>query len=246
MLNKKRIGLILAIIAIILGIIFIKLIKENMHYSLELAPNQKLIDYGRNQQWLFAIIEEKKGIDVERKIYVYSSGDPGKAVNSDKKVNWRKVREYDFTLVLPWKIELGDLDYTDGPQVVMGVNKSTHFDREANDRLFVYNWDGEKLYKKWTGTRLGYYLKDFYIMDFLDMIGEELIVVDKDQEGKDRLLVYYWLDFGFQLLAESKFYDRIDKVKYIDNNLLGLVYIDNGNEITTKVMVEEGWVVEVD
>lgn len=128
----------------------------------------------------------------------------------------------------------------------MGVNKPTYFDREINDRLFVFNWNGEKLYKKWTGTRLGYYLKDFYIIDLLDIKGEELIVIDKNQEGKERLLVYYWLDFGFQLLAESEFYDTIEEVNYLNNNLLGVVYIEQGKKITAKVMVKEGWIIEVD
>lgn len=239
-LNKKRIGLILVVIAIVLGIGFIEFNKKSIPSSLELAPNQKLIDYALNEQWLFAIIEEKRVIDLERKIHIYRIGD------STEKMNWEKVAEYDFTFVSPWKIELGNLDYTDGPQVVIGVNKTTYFDREVNDRLFVFNWNGEKLYKKWTGTRLGYYLKDFYIIDFLDIKGEELVVIDKNQEGKERLLVYYWLDFGFQLLAESEFYDTIEGIKYLDNNLLELVYKNQGKKTTAKVIIKDGWIIEGD
>ena len=128
----------------------------------------------------------------------------------------------------------------------MGVSKSTHFDKEVNNRFFVFNWDGEKLYKKWTGTRLGYYLKDFYIMDLLSIKGEELVVIDQNQAGEERLLVYYWLDFGFQLLAESEFYDIIEDVKYLGNNLMEIKYKKQGKNLTSRVMIKDGWIIEVE
>ncbi|SCG82248.1 hypothetical protein DW1_0639 [Proteiniborus sp. DW1] len=239
MLNKKRVVLAIIIIMIII-VIYLVTSEEHVLHNLELAPNQKLVDYALNEHWLFAIIEEKSLSDKERYIYIYKLDD------FSNKVNWLKVAEYDFTYVWPWKIELGNLDYTDGPQIVMGVNKSTYFDKEVNNRFFVFNWDGEKLYKKWTGTRLGYYLKDFYIMDLLSIKGEELVVIDKNQNGEERLLIYYWLDFGFQLLAESEIYDIIEDVKYLDNNLLELTYNKWGKKFTSRVMVKDGWIIEVD
>lgn len=241
MLNKKKkIAIGLVLVAVIWGIVLIGLVKEDLPFSLVLNSNQKLIDYTFDEHWLFAIIEEKHIVDQERYIYIYKSDD-----SSDSE-RWEKLVEYDFTFVSPWKVEMGNIDYTDGPQVIIGVNKSTYFDKEENDRLFVFNWDGEKLYKKWTGTRLGYYLKDFYIMDLLDIKGEELVVIDKNQEGKERLLVYYWLDFGFQLLAEGEFYDTIEGIKYLDNNLLELAYKNQGKKTTTKVIVKDGWIIEAD
>jgi len=245
-LNKKRI--FLAIIAIIIIVILIigTICKNNKEYiacNLELASNQKLIDYTLNEYWLFAIIEERDLVDQElykRYIYIYKLND------SSSKVRWEKVAEYDFTTVWPWKIELGNLDYTDGPQIVMGVNKSTYFDEEVSNRLFVFNWDGKKLYKKWTGTRLGYYLKDFYIMDLLNITGEELVVIDQNQYGEERLLVYYWLDFGFQLLAESDFYDIIENARCLDNNLLEITYRKQGEKLTSKLIIKGGWIIEDD
>jgi len=237
--KKKRIGL--AIIAIIIiGIICVKINRQQLFHSLGLTANQKLIDYTINEHWLFAIVEEKEVIDQERYIYICKSDE------SSSKEKWLKVAEYDFTYVWPWKIELGNLDYTDGPQLTMGVSKSTHFDKEVNNRLFVFNWDGEKLYKKWTGTRLGYYLKDFYIMDLLSIKGEELVVIDQNQAGEERLLVYYWLDFGFQLLAESEFYDIIEDVKYLGNNLMEIKHKKQGKNLTSRVMIKDGWIIEVD
>ncbi|WP_352420224.1 hypothetical protein [Proteiniborus sp.] len=240
-LNKKRtIIAFIALIAIFFGIIFIRFSQEDAQCKLELKPNQRLIDCAFNEKWLFAIIEEKYVIDIKRNIFIY------KREGSSKSAKWEKVAEYDFTTIVPWKIRIGNIDYTDVPQVIIGVNKSTHFDKEVNNRLFVFNWDGEKLYKKWTGTRLGYYLKDFYIIDFLDIKGDELVVIDKNEEGRERLLVYYWLDFGFQLLAESEFYDTIEEVKYLDYNLLELVYKNQDKKASVKLMVKEGQIIEID
>ncbi len=228
------------LIAVILGAVIINSLQEKPNMDLGLSKNQKLIDYAFNQNWLFAIIEEKNENDYKSNIFIY------KSENSSDNVKWEKTAEYDFTFVSPWKIKIGNLDYTDGPQVVIGVNKATYFDKEVNNRFFVFNWDGEKLYKKWTGTRLGYFLKDFYIMDLLDIKGEELVVIDQNQDGEERVLVYYWMDFGFQLLAESEFYDIIEEVKYVDNNLLELKYRKQGKKITSMVMIKDGWVIEVD
>ncbi len=240
-LNKKlTIIIVTVLIAMLFVIILIKFNQEDSQRNIELIPNQKLIDYVFNEQWLFAIIEDKGADNCKRDIYIY------KSAGSSKVDKWEKVAEYDFTVVSPWKIEIGNIDYTDGPQVIIGVNKSTHFDKEVNNRLFVFNWNGEKLYKKWTGTRLGYYLKDFYIIDFLDIKGDELVVLDKNEEGMERLLVYYWMDFGFQLLAESKFYDTVEEVKYLDYNLLELVYKNQDKKTSVKVMVNRGQIIEID
>lgn len=241
MINKLRMIIIFVILAaIVFGVIMLGSLHEELCLSLKLAQNQRLIDYAFNEQWLFAIIEEKEGDDLGKNIFIYKSKD------FSEKERWEKIAEYDFTMVSPWKIEIGNIDYLDGPQVIMGVDKTTYFDKEKNNRLFVFNWDGKKLYKKWTGTRLGYGLKDFYIMDFLDVKGDELVVIDKNQEGDERLLVYYWLDFGFQLLAESKFYDAIEEVRYLDNNLLELVYKEQSNKATAKVILKKGKIIEID
>lgn len=240
-LNKKLTIIILTVlIAILFGIILIRFNQENAQCNIGLDSNQRIIDYAFNEQWLFAIVENKSTDDYKRDVFIYKSDD------SPRKDKWEKVAEYDFTVVSPWKIKIGNIDYTDGPQVIIGVSKSTHFDKEVNNRLFVFNWDGEKLYKKWTGTRLGHYLKDFYIIDFLDIKGDELVVLDKNQEGRERLLVYYWMDFGFQLLAESKFYESIEEVKYLDYNLLELVYKNQDKKNSVKVMVKEGQIIEID
>lgn len=240
MLNKKKLTIAAITILLTLAIIFIISNQKMDALGLELSSNQKLVDYAFNEQWLFAIIEEKHVIDQQEHIFIYKSS------SSSDNIKWKRVTEYDFSVVSPWKVKLGNIDYTDGLQVIMGVNKTTHFDKEKNNRLFVFNWDGEKLYKKWTGTRLGYYLKDFYIMDILDIKGDELVVIDQNKDGMERLLVYYWLDFGFHLLAESKFFDSIDEVNHLDNNLLELVCEENGKNASIKVIVSEGKIIEID
>lgn len=240
-LDKKQKIIIYSVsLSIIIGIIIVKYNVNKSPLSLDLNKNQRLIDYTYNDKWLFSIIEDKEIDNTKTYIYIY------KGEVSSNKINWHKIAQYDFTEVLPWKIEIGSIDYTDGLQVIMAVNKSTHFDKEQRDRLFVFNWDGEKLYKKWTGSRLGYNLKDFYIMDFLDIKGDELVAIDVNANGEERILVYYWMDFGFLLLAQSEFYSSIKEVKYIDNNILELIYIEKGKKFKSKVSVRNGWLLEAD
>lgn len=212
--------------------------QEKPPFNLKLKSTQKLLDYAYNNNWFFTIIEngdtEKINVDIYRVDGLSEEG------------SLKKTGVYDFTKVSPWKIEIGNIDYKDGPQIVMGVNKATHFDKEESKRLFVFNWDGEKLYKKWTGTRLGFYLKDFYIMDLVDIKGDELVVIDKNKEGRERVLVYYWFDFGFKLLAEGQFYDEILELKYADKNLLEIEYIDKGKKKKTNVSINNGYILNID
>ena len=82
--NKRRIGLAIIVI-IIIGIIWVKINRQQLFYSLGLTANQKLIDYTINEHWLFAIIEEKEVIDQERYIYICKSDESlskGKLVKS--------------------------------------------------------------------------------------------------------------------------------------------------------------------
>lgn len=238
--NKKQNVIIYFVsLVIIIGIIIVKYKESNSLINLDLSKNQRIIDYTYNDKWLFSIIEDKEIDNTKIYIYIY------KEEESSNNINWHKIAQYDFTEVLPWKIEIGNIDYTDGLQVIMAVNKSTHFDQEQRDRLFAFNWDGEKLYKKWTGSKLGYNLKDFYIMDFLDIKGDELVVIDTNDNREERILVYYWMDFGFLLLAQSEFYSSIEEVKPIDNNLLEIKYIEKGKKFKSKVSINNGWFFKV-
>ena len=208
-------------------------------YDLKLDEDQELIDYAYNKNYLFAILGDKKDKIYGNEVCIYRSE------NLSSKVNWIKVSEYDFSKVLPWKVEIGDIDDSENLELFIGVYKSTHFDNKQNNRMFVFNWDGEKLSKKWTGSQIGYCMKDFYIIDFLDMYGDELIILDKNKDGKERILIYYWLDFGFTLLAESENFDLIEKVEYSNDNLLKLTCRDQGKRFQKEVTVKNGEVVGI-
>ena len=206
---------------------------------MKLDENQELIDYAYNKDYLFAVLGDKKDRRYGNAVCIYRSE------NLSSKVNWIKVSEYDFSKVLPWKVEIGDIDDSENLELFIGVYKSTHFDNKQNNRMFVFNWDGEKLSKKWTGSQIGYCMKDFYVIDFLDMYGDELIILDKNKEGKERILIYYWLDFGFTLLAESENFDLIEKVEYSNDNLLKLTCRNKGKRFQKEVKVRNGEVVGI-
>lgn len=208
-------------------------------YALKLDENQELIDYVYNKDYLFAILGDKRNRRYGNAVCIY------KSENLSSKVNWIKVSEYDFSKVLPWKVEIGDIDDSENLELFIGVYKSTHFDNKQNNRMFVFNWDGEKLSKKWTGSQIGYCMKNFYVIDFLDMYGDELIILDKNKEGKERILIYYWLDFGFTLLAESENFDLIEKVEYSNDNLLKLTCRNQGKRFQKEVTVRNGEVVGI-
>jgi len=208
-------------------------------YALKLDENQELIDYAYNKDYLFAVLGDKKDRRYGNAVCIYRSE------NLSSKVNWIKVSEYDFSKVLPWKVKIGDIDDSENLELFIGVYKSTHFDNKQNNRMFVFNWDGEKLSKKWTGSQMGYCMKDFYVIDFLDMYGDELIILDKNKEGKERILIYYWLDFGFTLLAESENFDLIEKVEYSDDNLLKLTCRNQGKRFQKEVTVRNGEVMGI-
>ncbi|PKM94230.1 MAG: hypothetical protein CVU84_12270 [Firmicutes bacterium HGW-Firmicutes-1] len=182
----------------------------------------KVIDYEIIDTNLYAILGDGQDAIYGKTIAIYQIRDV------DQKIQLIKIYENDFSKMKPWKIDCTDLEGDGEIEIVIGVHKKTHYDQNEGNRMFIFNWDGKKLYKKWTGSKLGNELLQFEFIELLNRQGDELIVIDLEEGGKERILVYYWFDFGFSLLAESKGYDDLYDVKPMGTNLLEITYNHKG------------------
>lgn len=155
---------------------------------------------------------------------------------------WKRTYENDFTGLKPWKIATADIDGDNKEEILTAVKKSTHFDKIEDNRMFIFNYTDNILVKKWTGSRIAGRWKDFYAGDLLPISGDELIFVEREADGDEHLSVYYWFDFGFFLLAESKDYKNISDVSIIGSNVLKIKY-DYGK--TSELTVKDGKIKEI-
>lgn len=94
----------------------------------------------------------------------------------------------------PWKIKVFDVDLDDKPEIIVGVNKSTkYYDNEEN-RVFVFNVDNDYFYPKWLGSKIGNPIIDFKICKTT----KRLVVLEKSDVNNTNMVVSYkWNGFGF-------------------------------------------------
>lgn len=154
--------------------------------------------------------------------------------------------ENDFTVIKPWKLELADVDGDGEFELLMAVVKTTHFDAVERNRLFVFHYAGETLAKKWTGSQIGGNWRDFRALDLVPAIaGDELVFIEQVEGKGERLGIYYWLDFGFALLAESEFYPQINRLELKADHLLAVQVTDGTVERTVDLQLKQGRLVEM-
>lgn len=153
------------------------------------------------------------------------------------------VREYtnDFLELKPWKLEVGDIDGDDIQEILIAVRKTTHFDTEEKNRMFIFNYDGSKLIKKWTGSQTGGDWNDFLVGDLLGIKGEELIFVEQAENNEERLSVYYWFDFGFIQIAKSENFKNILNFSISMENSIRMTY---DKDKVIQLTVQKGKIVE--
>ncbi len=99
----------------------------------------------------------------------------------------------------PWKIELCDVDKDDNPEIILGVNKSTRYSDNKENRIFVFNREKNYIFPKWLGSKLGNPIVDFKV----DKHTSQLILLEESKESSIKKAVsYIWNGFGFD-------YDKI-------------------------------------
>ena len=157
---------------------------------------------------------------------------------------YKRRYENNFQDLRPWKIILADIDGDEIMEIITVVNKTTHYDKELKNRLFIFNYEKNALVKKWTGSQIGGAWNQVYIGDLVSIPGEEIILVEETEQKLEKLGVYYWFDFGFLKLAESKEYQDIQKVTICGENTIRMVY-GLENELECDLTLKAGKVVEV-
>ncbi len=98
----------------------------------------------------------------------------------------------------PWKIVAADVDGDSSVDICVGVWKKARFHPVWANRFFVYNWDGKQLFPKWLGSRLSSPFIDFIFQDIDNDGLEELLALELQRNGLNRIMSYKWKGFGFE------------------------------------------------
>jgi hypothetical protein len=168
-----------------------------------LKPGEVLLDYREEKHTVYALVGTKGNKKQKDLLVVFDQNAEG---------GWKRSYENDFTGLKPRKIDTADIDGDGEKELLITVYKATHYDAVRKNRLFVFQYH-KVLEKKWTGSEIAGTWKTFYTGDLMDRKGDELIFVQRAAGGKERLVIYYWFDFGFVLLAKSGEYPKITDVK---------------------------------
>lgn len=196
----------------------------------------KVIDSSRNELYHVSIVSDRSSTNYGNRLIIETL---------DHHEDERRRYESDFTGLKPWKVDLADVDGDGNEEILVAVQKTTHFDKEEKNRLFVFNFNGEILTKKWTGSQIAGRWKYFYADDWIGRInGDELIFIEHEDDFGDRLHIYYWFDFGFQLLASSDWYDEIVDVAYIGDNYMQIRVKEGKRVYTRSFHVKDGHILE--
>lgn len=98
----------------------------------------------------------------------------------------------------PWKIMAKDIDGDSQLDICVGVWKKSRFHPVFDNRLFIYNWDGSQIFPKWLGSRLSSPFIDFDFDDIDNDSIPELLSLEIQRNGLNRIMTYKWKGFGFE------------------------------------------------
>ena len=231
MKNKKYFISFLIVLLFLLGLYLFVLHKNSRRDLLSaLDKNEVLIDYTIDETLAYTLIN-KNGDSLYGDFFV---------VFEKKNNTWHRAYESDFTKIMPWKLEVADIDHDDYPEIMIAVKKATPYDKEIKNRMFIFNYLDNILSRKWTGSQIAGIWRDYYTMDLLSSPGHELIFIEQTEEDMEKISVYSWFDFGFFRLADSEAYLRIQKISMVKDNLLEITYIDEDKETNLLLSVVDG------
>ncbi|WP_134684912.1 hypothetical protein [Brevibacillus migulae] len=157
----------------------------------------------------------------------------------------QRIYHKDFNGLKPWKLGIADVDGDRKKELLIAVRKTTHFDPLEKNRMFIFQYDGEKLYKKWTGSQIAGVWNDFYAGNLLPIPGDELIFIEQVSGDEERISIYYWFDFGFVFLAASERYPDIKNISIRGENRLSITTAAEGQNQSRTLMVKSGKIIEL-
>lgn len=140
----------------------------------------------------------------------------------------------------PWKVQAADVDGDGDAEVSVGVYKTARFHPVMAKRPFVYAWDGTDLKPKWLGSRLSRPFDDFIFGDLDGNGSDEIIAIERLEDGACIVQSYEWTGFGFIGMAESGVadgYRRLTVLDGVDGPLDKLIVIrETGDKTTIDVL----------
>lgn len=157
----------------------------------------------------------------------------------NKSDGWIRIYENDFKNLMPWKIEIADIDGDNIKDILIAVKKATYFDNELKNRMFIFNFTEGILVRKWTGSQIAGIWREFYVGDILSIPGNELIFIEYIND-MEKVSIYSWFDFGFIKIAESETYPRIEDLTIVDYNRLEITTEEDGQKINHILTAVDG------
>jgi len=203
---------------------------KDLPKALKLENNEVLIDYAIGGAFAYTLTNKDGNREYGNFFVVFEKADD----------EWQRVYENDFKNLMPWKVETADIDGDGIPEILTALRKKTPYDREIKNRMFIFNYEDNKLIRKWTGSQIAGIWRDFYVMDFLSPPGYELLFVEQTYEGKERVSVYSWFDFGFHRLAYSDGYEIIQNISMVSENRLKITYREGKKEYNVQLETVNG------
>lgn len=229
-INRLIISLIIIMI-LLLGLYFF-ILNNNSEEDLSSAldKNELLIDYTIDESLAYTLIN-KKGIKEYGDFFV---------VFERVQDGWQRIYENNFRQLMPWKLDVADIDGDNKQEILIALRKTTPFDNEIKNRMFIFNFNDNILSRKWTGSQIAGIWREFYTIDILPSSGSELVFIEESKGKMERISIYSWFDFGFFRIADSETYNKITGLDMVSDNLLELTYNDGERENKLLLTVVDG------
>jgi hypothetical protein len=196
-----------------------------------------LIDNTESDDFIYAIVSRDG---------VREYGDSFLVLRRMQDGSWSIEYENDFSGLKPWKIDRADIDDDGEEEILIAVRKTTMFDKEEKNRMFIFNYTDGVLVKKWTGSQIAGTWRDFYTGQLFSAPGCEIIFIEQTEDNSERIKVYNWFDFGFFMTAESGRYSSVDNLSVTGENSLQATIKDERGERTAVLYPGNGILREAD
>ena len=195
--------------------------------SSALSEGEILIDYTIDETTAYTLIN-RNGTEEYGDLF---------AVFEAEGNTWKRVYENDFKNLMPWKIDLADIDGDDFPEIMIALRKATPFDKEIKNRMFIFNYQDNILARKWTGSKIAVYGESF--MSWICFLpGHELVFIEQTEDDTERSVYTPGLT-GFYV-ADNATYPKIQSVSIHDKNHIKIIYIEDEHEVELILIAANG------
>ncbi len=103
-----------------------------------------------------------------------------------------------------WKLVICDVDRDGRKEFLVGVNIRTRHFPKRHKSVFVLGWNGKFAYARWLGSHLSKPIVDFTAEELDDKAGAELVSLEITRDGRQCLVVYRWIGFGYLVIWQSQ------------------------------------------